>query len=113
MILASAEASSQDEDLYENFDLYSEQIALDSVSTIVPVCEFVTHDFQLMDDVLTERQDLIASSLGLGLLLSAVGAAIVGSLVAAGLTSLTNVRVRCVASSQDNISNMSIQLLIH
>jgi len=82
VILASAEASSQDsfsyEDLDENFDLYSEQIALDS----------------LMDDVLTERQDLIASSLGLGLLLSAVGAAIVGSLVAAGLTSLTNVRVR-------------------
>ena len=47
-----------------------------------------------MGDVLTERQDLIASSLGLGLLLSAVGAAIVGSLVAVGLTSLTNVRVR-------------------
>ena len=108
MILASAEASSQDsfsyEDLDENFDLYSEQIALDSVSTIVPVCEFVTHDFQLMDDVLTERQDLIASSLGLGLLLSAVGAAIVGSLVAAGLTSLTNVRVRYVASSQEEVT---------
>ena len=47
-----------------------------------------------MCDVLTERQDLISSSLGLGLLLSAVGAAIVGSLVAVGLTSLTNVRVR-------------------
>ena len=47
-----------------------------------------------MSDVLTERQDLISSSLGLGLLLSAVGAAIVGTLVAVGLSSLTDVRVR-------------------
>ena len=47
-----------------------------------------------MDDIVTERQDLISSSLGLGLILSAVGAAIVGSLVAVGLTNLTNVRVR-------------------
>ena len=103
MIRGSAEALSQDsfsfedfsyEDQDETFDVYYEQIALDSVSTFVHDCEFVTHDFQLMADVLTERQDLIASSLGLGLLLSAVGAAIVGSLVAVGLTTLTNVRVR-------------------
>ena len=105
MIRGSAEALSQDsfsfedfsyEDQDETFDVYYEQIALDSVSTLCMNhdCELVTHDFQLMGDVLTERQDLIASSLGLGLLLSAVGAAIVGSLVAVGLTTLTNVRVR-------------------
>ena len=49
VIRGSAEASSQDsfsyEDQDETFDVYYEQIALDSVSTIVHDCEFVTHDF--------------------------------------------------------------------
>ena len=57
VIRGSAEPSSQDsfsledfsyEDQDETFDVYYEQIALDSVSiysTIVHDCEFVTHDF--------------------------------------------------------------------
>ena len=49
---------------------------------------------QLMNDLLVERQDLVSSSLGLGLLLSAFGAAVVGSLVAVGVTRLSNIRVR-------------------
>jgi len=92
VIGASGEASSQDILFYDYMDEYdysSSQIAFDTT---------------LMGDVLTERQDLISSSLGLGLLLSAVGAAIVGSLVAVGLTSLTNVRVSFHADEIGTIS---------
>merc|ERR1711874_931801 len=55
----------------------------------------------LADQILSERQSLITSSLSLGLLLSAFGAAIVGSLIAASVANLIDISVDIHASVAD------------
>merc|ERR1712062_900120 len=55
----------------------------------------------LAEEILTERQSLITSSLSLGLLLSAFGAAIVGSLIAVGLSRFVDVSVDIHATVAD------------
>ena len=63
------------------------------------------------EDQLTERQDLVTSSLGLGLILTAISAAVVGSLLASGLTSLTNIRVSFHADEIGDITIPFFQLM--